>query len=138
MFKFNIAKKQPKHEGKIRDVLVGRVYKIFNSEDNFIYIGSTTVTLTKRWGSHMTELNKHEKYYKSEDITFKNNIPISNLYKHMMKLGRDKFIIELIDIKIVDSTNELKEMEQSHINIYNQNILLNMIRSNINEYPKAT
>ena len=129
-FKFNIARKLQKHDGKIRDVIVGRVYKIINTEDNMIYIGSTSVTLAKRWGNHMTELNKIERYIRSEDSTF---ININELYKHMIKLGRDKFVIELIEIKIVDDMHELTQLEQKHINNYNPEILLNMKRANINE-----
>ena len=39
---FRVAKKQTKHAGKIRDVIIGRVYKLINTRDDMIYIGSTT------------------------------------------------------------------------------------------------
>ena len=78
----------------------------------------------------MTDLNKIDRFKRSEDSTF---ININELYKHMIKLGRDKFVIELIEIKIVDDMHELTQLEQKHINNYNPEILLNMKRANINE-----
>jgi len=40
------------------DVIVGRVYKMYNKIDNMIYIGSTTLPLTKRLGDNMYSYNK--------------------------------------------------------------------------------
>ena len=76
MIKFSIGRKQQKHEGQIFDVLIGRVYIITNIIDDKIYVGSTTLPLTKRFGDHITAVNKGVK---------------SDLYNHMRINGEDNY-----------------------------------------------
>ena len=119
MFKFNIGKKQQKHAGQVYDVLIGRVYIISNIIDDKIYVGSTTLPLTKRFGDHITALNKGIK---------------SELYNHIRTNGIDKYKIILQEYKEVENIKELNTLEQKHIDKYNPEILLNMKKANINEY----
>ena len=115
---FNTGRKQRKHSGQVYDVLIGRVYIISNIIDDKIYIGSTTETLIKRFGNHITALNKGVK---------------SDLYDHMRINGQDKYKIVLQEYKEVENKKELDALEQKYINKYNPEILLNMKRANIND-----
>ena len=64
------------------------VYKIVNTEDDNIYIGSTRQVLKKRmWG--------HKKRYNDINCNF-------IVYKHMRKLGFDKFTIIELDRRNVE------------------------------------
>jgi len=92
------------------DVIVGRVYKMYNKIDNMIYIGSTTLPLTKRLGDHMYSYNK--------------NIKMS-LYNHMRITGLTNWTIKLLEAKIVDNLAELYALEQKWIDRENPNNLLN-------------
>ena len=116
MFKFqNTVRKQQKHAGQVFDVLIGRVYIISNTVDDFIYVGSTTLPLTKRFGDHIYALNKGIR---------------SNLYDHMRINGIQNYKIILQEYKAVDNLKELTELEQKHIDKYNPEKLLNMKRAN--------
>jgi len=92
------------------DVIVGRVYKMYNNIDNMIYIGSTTLPLTKRLGDHMYSYNKNIK---------------SNLYDHMRITGLPNWTIKLLEAKFVDNIVELYTLEQKWIDRENPKYLLN-------------
>jgi len=92
------------------DVIVGRVYKMYNKIDNKIYIGSTTLPLTKRLGDHMHAYNK--------------NINV-NLYDHMRLTGLNNWTIKLLKAKFVDNIAELYALEQKWIDRENPRYLLN-------------
>jgi len=61
---------------------------MYNKIDNMIYIGSTTLPLTKRLGDHMYSYNK--------------NINTS-LYNHIRITGLCNWTIKLLEAKFVDS-----------------------------------
>ena len=117
-FKFNTAHKQLKHNGKIRDVIIGRVYMITNTTDDMIYIGSTSLTLVKRWGNHMYEYNRNTQM---------------KLIQHMRSIGIDKFEMELLELKVVNNIRELKDLEQKYINRYKPEILLNSRKASMRD-----
>lgn len=58
MFRFNISQKQLKNVGQVFDVIIVRAYIIYNTIDDLLYVGSTTLPLTKRFGDHIYALNK--------------------------------------------------------------------------------
>ena len=92
------------------DVIVGRAYKMYNSIDNYIYIGSTTLPLTKRLGDHMYAFNQGIK---------------SQLYNHMREIDLHFWTIELIEARFVNKISELRQMEQKWIDLENPMYLLN-------------
>jgi group I intron endonuclease len=94
----------------VDDVIVGRIYLLFNSVDQYIYVGSTTLPLTKRLGDHMYSYNQ--------------NID-TPIYNHMRKIGLEKWTVKLLDIKFVNSKSELFSLEQTWINRFNPAHLLN-------------
>ena len=78
------------------------VYKIINSIDNLVYIGSTGKTLYKRIEEH--RLNAKNEFLKNRKI-----------YTHMNLHGIDNFKILMIEeYKNIDR-NELREYENSYI-----------------------
>jgi len=101
---------------------VYRVYKITNTLDDKIYIGSTSKTSIERF--------KEQLYNATCNPTIK-------LYLHMRKLGFEKFNIELVQEEI---TSYPKCLEQVEINKYDESILLNMIAADadvkIVTYPR--
>lgn len=92
------------------EVIFGRVYMLYNSIDNYIYIGSTTLQLNRRFIDHIN-------HYKQNFNTA--------LYNHMGKIGIDKWTIKLLEARIVENILELRTIEQKWIEKYNKDILLN-------------
>jgi len=84
-----------------------RVYKIINTIDDKIYIGSTSKTLEERFKQHLY------------DATRNNTI---KLYNHMRYLGFEHFRIELICERF---TSNYRFLEQCEINRYDDSVLLN-------------
>jgi group I intron endonuclease len=74
----------------------GKIYKILNSVDGEVYVGSTIEPLCKRMYKHRHDSNKRTHY---------------PLYQHMNKLGRDNFYIELIEKCNCSSKEELLAKE---------------------------
>ena len=60
----------------------GKIYCIKNTEDDEVYVGSTTVPLYKRLGQHKSDAERRSR---------------GCLHRHMSALGVDKFYIELIE-----------------------------------------
>ncbi len=74
-----------------------KVYKLCNSNDDEIYIGSTKQKLGQRFSEHKSRAKKGKK-----------NMLI---YDHMRKLGIDKFYIELLEEKEVANKQEQMKLE---------------------------
>ena len=89
----------------------GKIYKVINTKDDFIYIGSTTVKLSSRMGSHRANA--------------KNIIKKSKLYEHMRKIGIEYFKILLIKDFVSDSREALETEEYNIMATFDKNILLN-------------
>ena len=92
------------------DVIFGRIYKLYNSIDNYVYIGSTTLPLTKRLGDHVYSYN--------------NEINMG-IYNHMRKTGISNWTIKLLEGKVVENIMELRLLEQKWIDKENPKYLLN-------------
>ena len=72
-----------------------KIYKVLNSVDDEIYVGSTTQTLAKRMGKHRRNATQRN----------------TKLYQHMNDIGIDNFYIELIETYPCNSTDELHKKE---------------------------
>lgn len=96
------------------EVIIGRIYKIYNIIDEKIYVGSTVKTLVKRLGDH---------------IYSKNIGTNMDLYHHINKLGLHNFRMILLEYKVVDNLQELRQLEQKWINRENPENLLNNKRA---------
>ena len=92
------------------DVIFGRIYKLYNSIDKYVYIGSTTLPLTKRLGDHVYSYN--------------NKINMC-IYNHMRKTGISNWTIKLLEGKVVENIMELRLLEQKWIDKENPKYLLN-------------
>jgi len=92
------------------EVIIGRVYRIFNDIDNKVYIGSTIKPLAKRLGDHMYSYNINTNM---------------DLYHHMRLIGKQYFTMELLECKQVNKLSELYMLEQIWINKENPENLLN-------------
>lgn len=91
-----------------------KIYRIVNTINDHIYIGSTIQTLNERFNNHKYDANRGS---------------TTSLHKLMREIGVENFKIELI------KTVEMKtpeEYEQEVIDIYNPNIILN----DVNAFPK--
>ena len=83
---------------------IGFIYKISNCDDDEIYVGSTTLTIYKRFQTHMCNDNNGRK------STY-------NLYKKIIAIGKDKFRIEHLETVSFDDKYELYAREQFYIDI---------------------
>ena len=75
------------------DYSKGKIYKIFNSIDDEIYVGATIEKLSKRMAHHRGCVNMDKCNGK--------------LYQHMRSLGVDKLYIELVEIFPCETIEEL-------------------------------
>ena len=78
------------------DYSKGKIYKILNSIDDEIYVGSTIKTLSQRMASHRGDLKRNRNY---------------KIYKHMNELGAGSFYIELIENYYCNDVYELRARE---------------------------
>jgi len=88
-----------------------KIYKIINTKDDKIYIGSTVQMLYKRMDNHRTnckDLNRNSK-----------------LYQHMRTIGVEYFRIVLIKNFHCSNKEELEGEEFKEISTYETNIILN-------------
>ena len=96
-------KKERKLERDHRLHLFGRIYKISNTVDNLIYIGSTVKTIEDRFVRHKRDAH---------------NGSTCALHFHMRALGFEQFtIIEVDEVKLV-TLNELHIIESKHMTVY--------------------
>lgn len=91
----------------------GSIYRITCLENPKInYIGSTLMTLTKRWQSHKDNFKQCLKNPERRQCS---------IFPFMKEYGLDKFIMLLIKEYIVVDKDHLKVYEQLHINKYRIN-----------------
>jgi group I intron endonuclease len=91
-----------------------KIYKITNSMDSKIYIGSTRIGLGNRMSVHRNDARRGCKK------------PLSI---HMIKNGISNFKIVLIEDCTVSSKKEARKLEQLEIDKHDKSILLNTIRA---------
>ena len=89
-----------------------KIYKIDNSIDQLIYVGSTITSLNKRFTAHKSKSKRY---------------PERKLYKHFVKLGVEHFKIILIKLYPCAGKLEL-EIEEERIKL-RLNAQLNMNRA---------
>ena len=101
---------------------LGRVYKIINSVDDKIYIGSTFKKLNERLRTHKSDAKKRG----------------SKFYKFMNEIGFDKFSIQLLEEVYVSNEEELRQIEDNYISQQNPDLLLNEKRAfrKAEDYPE--
>jgi len=90
----------------------GKIYKITNSNDNKVYIGSTVKNLNDRMANHRHNIKNDEKKK-------------SKLYQHIKKVGKDKFKIKLVKNYPCNNLNELKYKEFNEMKKIKKSKLLN-------------
>ena len=92
---------KPKRDHRLH--LFGRIYKISNTVDNLIYIGSTVQTIFDRFSGHKRDAH---------------NGSTCALHLHMRALGFEQFtIIEIDEVKLV-TLNELHIIESKNMTLY--------------------
>ena len=94
----------------------GKIYKLVNSVNDMIYIGSTIEPLHRRWVSHLTDYKRR---------------PNNKLYKKIHEIGIENFKIILISIYPCKSKEQLIKREREEYDKYNTDILLNIYRPKI-------
>lgn len=90
-----------KSDSDFEEFVIGRVYKITNSEDDMYYFGSTFHTLEERLKEHMAFAT--------------NGRTISKVHQHLNKVGWDKVSIELVLEVPVKFDYELRIHENKYI-----------------------
>ena len=78
------------------------VYKLVNSVDNKIYIGSTTQALSKRLGEHKNMARRK---------------PNRNVYAHLVSVGWENVRIILIESVTAFNKDQLRAREQHYIDL---------------------
>jgi len=78
----------------------GSVYKIVNTQNDYVYVGSTKQTLSKRMATHRSTCKKN------------NN---NKLYKMMRLIGVEHFKIVLLEIVEFEDIYELRKKEDDYI-----------------------
>ena len=84
----------------------GKIYKITNNVNDYIYIGSTIKTLKERFNKHKSDY----KFYLNE-----NNRKVSS-FKLFNTHGIENCAIELIELYPCDNRTELEQQESVYIN----------------------
>jgi len=92
----------------------GKIYKIVNTVDDMVYIGSTTRALCQRMCAHrgMAQYENRKK---------------TKLYQHMNNIGIEKFKILLVRSFVFESKHHLEHEEFKEIAMIPNNHLLNDI-----------
>ena len=72
-----------------------KIYKVLNTVDDEVYVGSTTQSLSKRMGKHRRNATQRN----------------TQLYQHMNNIGINNFYIELIETYPCNNTDELHKRE---------------------------
>jgi hypothetical protein len=89
----------------------GKIYKIVNTIDDMVYIGSTVTRLCDRMGQHRRNSKKQNKN--------------SKLYTHIKNIGIEHFKILLIKSHACNSKDELESEEFKEMNNIDKEFLLN-------------
>ena len=96
----------------------GKIYKLVNSVNDMIYIGSTTEPLHKRWVSHLTDYKRR---------------PNNKLYTKIREIGIEHFKIILLSIYPCESKSQLVLREREEYDKYDIKKLLNTYRPKVSE-----
>jgi group I intron endonuclease len=80
----------------------GQVYVIRNTVNDFVYVGSTTQTISQRWAEHMTNVRGKNKKH-------------SKIYRAIEELGVDNFYIEFVEAWPCENKGQLCAREGHHI-----------------------
>ena len=102
--------------------MYGIIYKITNKENNKIYIGQTTQSLSKRFRQHYNVACRKEKEGKH----------LTNFQYALLKYGINSFIVEQIDT--ADDREDLDQKEISWIKFYNsinKNVGYNIVKGGL-------
>ena len=97
--------------------MTGKIYRIVNSKNDHVYIGSTQTSLRERMWHHKWEAN--------------NKIKKSKFYHFMENIGSDLFTIVLIE-EMNGTRKELRKIEEYYINEFkreNPELSVNSIRA---------
>ena len=85
---------------------IGFIYKICNSVDDEVYVGSTKQTIHKRFQCHLSNTNRE-------------GLKNLTLYRKMESIGKDKFKVELLETVQFDDKYELFAREQFYMDELN-------------------
>ena len=85
---------------------IGFIYKICNSVDDEVYVGSTKQTMHKRFHCHLSNTNRE-------------GLKNLTLYRKMESIGKDKFKVELLETVQFDDKYELYAREQFYMDELN-------------------
>ena len=89
--------------------MIGRVYKISNTDDSIVYIGATIRSLDTRWQEHTSRFKRW--------VAGSNQKPYA-IFKYFSSHGLDKFSIHLISTHDIVQLSELRIIEQQAMNQY--------------------
>ena len=95
-----------------KDYSKGKVYKIINDIDDYVYIVSTVDKLSSRMAKHRFDVKRYN----------------GRIYQHMRKYGTKYFHIVLIRNSPCTNKEELVKEERKEFDLYNKNVLLNIHR----------
>lgn len=98
--------------------MTGKIYRIVNSENDLVYIGSTKTSLRERMWHHKWEA--------------RNKVRKSKFYHFMDEIGPDLFTMVLIEEMDVFTRTELLQIEEYYINEFkmaNPELSVNSIRA---------
>ena len=112
----NSKKIYNKLQQRMPDFQNAKVYKLVNTVDDKIYVGSTCKTLEVRMSGHKSDAKRS---------------PNSPVYVHLNKIGWDKVDIALIEKYPCNTKEELKYRERYYIELLKPE--LNTLRPIINE-----
>ena len=93
----------------------GKIYKIINDIDDYVYKGSTVDKLSSRMAKHRSDVKRYN----------------GRIYQHMRKYGTKYFHIVLIKNYPCTNKEELVKEERKEFDLYDKNVLLNMNRPKI-------
>jgi hypothetical protein len=93
---------------------IGKIYKLVNSLDGKICIGSTCQTLAKRKGEHKRHATKYVD---------------RKLYKHLNSIGWENVTIVLIENYACNNRDELKAREQYYIDLLKPSLTMRESRA---------
>ncbi len=79
-----------------------RIYKLINTVDDKIYVGCTSKSLEERWAYHRLDATRYPGY---------------KLYRHVNKLGEDKFKMVLLEAIECLNLITAREVEQHHMDV---------------------
>jgi hypothetical protein len=106
----------------------GFVYKITSPSTDKIYVGSTIVSLKKRFSAHKYKQNCSSKIIISlgdavieciEEVEFENKNELRIRERHHIELNRDKCVNKIIPTRTrkeykIDNADEIKEIEKQY------------------------